>query len=217
MPVGQPTTRRKRLTREEKNAVTRRALLDAARDVFGRRGYGGASLEEIADEAGYSRGALYHHFDSKEDLFLALLDERLTERVREIDRAFSEGAETKEATVEQAQRAAREAVDAFRQNHEWRALYLEFVAHADRDPRFRRQLALRAAACRDALTRVVQSRADELGLKLPMPAEHLAVAIEGLAHGLATQEMIDPDTVPDELFGTMLAYLLRGIAAEATA
>jgi AcrR family transcriptional regulator len=215
MSVGQATTAKRRLNREEKNAATQRRLLDAARDVFGRRGYGSASLEEIAEEAGFSRGALYHHFESKEALFLALLDERLTERVNEIERVFAEGETTKEATIEQARQAANDAVDVFGQNREWRALYLEFVAHADRSPDFRRQLALRSAACRDALTRVVRRRAQEVGIELPIAPEQLALAIEALAQGLAMEEMIEPDGVPHELFGTVLGYLLAGIAADA--
>ena len=215
MSVGQATTAKRRLNREEKNALTQRRLLDAAREVFGRRGYGNASLEEIAEEAGFSRGALYHHFESKEALFLALLDERLTERVNEIERVFAEGETTKEATIEQARQAANDAVDVFGQNREWRALYLEFVAHADRSPDFRRQLALRSAACRDALTRVVRRRAEEVGIELPIPPEQLALAIEALAQGLAMEEMIEPDGVPHELFGTVLGYLLAGIAADA--
>src|SRR3954467_6925269 len=120
MSVGQATTARRRLNREEKNALTQRRLLDAAREVFGRRGYGSASLEEIAEEAGFSRGALYHHFDSKEALFLDLLDERLTERMRHIERAFEDAEPTTEATVEQARLAANDAAEVFRQNREWR-------------------------------------------------------------------------------------------------
>jgi AcrR family transcriptional regulator len=215
MSVGQATTAKRRLNRQEKNAVTQRRLLDAAREVFGRRGYGNASLEEIAEEAGFSRGALYHHFESKEALFLALLDERLTERVNEIERVFEEGETTKEATIELARQAANDAVDVFGQNREWRALYLEFVAHADRSPEFRRELALRQAACRDGLTRVVAQRAEELGLELPIPAEQLALTIEALAQGLGMEEMIDPEGVPGDLFGTALGYLLQGIAANA--
>jgi AcrR family transcriptional regulator len=216
MSVGQATTAKRRLNRQEKNAVTQRRLLDAAREVFGRRGYGNASLEEIAEEAGFSRGALYHHFESKEALFLALLDERLTERVNEIERVFEAGETSKEATIEQARQAANDAVDVFGQNREWRALYLEFVAHADRNPEFRRQLAERMRACRDGLTELVRRRAAEIGLELPVPPEQLALTIEALGQGLGMEEMLDPDGVPEDLFGTMLGYLLRGIAADAS-
>lgn len=61
---------RRRLTREESQAQTRGRLLDAARTVFAGRGYHGASVEEIAEEAGYSKGAVYSNFESKEEIFL---------------------------------------------------------------------------------------------------------------------------------------------------
>jgi len=206
---------RKRLTREEKNAVTRARLLDAAREVFAQRGYHGASLEEIADEAGFSRGALYHHFESKEALFLALLDERLAEREGELEEVFGSDEATTEAVYQQTQEAAGHFFDDLRRSREWRALFLEFVAQAERDPRFRAELAVRDAACRAFLTRVVERRARDLGLELPLAAEQLAVAIEALGNGLAIQEIIDSDTVSDDLFGTVLNFLLAGIAAAA--
>jgi len=70
-----------RLTRSEAKARTRSALLSAAKSVFAREGYGGASLDQIAADAGYTKGAVYTHFDSKEDLFLALLSDGLFRQI----------------------------------------------------------------------------------------------------------------------------------------
>src|ERR1700724_912969 len=67
---------RKRLSRGQKKAETRAALLDTAAMIFGRRGFYGAAVEEIAEEAGCSKGAVYSNFESKEDLFMTLLEER---------------------------------------------------------------------------------------------------------------------------------------------
>jgi AcrR family transcriptional regulator len=210
-----PIRPRKRLSREQKNELTRGRLLAAARDVFVRRGYHGASLEEIADEAGFSRGALYHHFESKEALFLALLDERLAEREREMEQVFGSDDPTTESVYEQTREAAGHFFEDLRQNRNWRALFLEFVAQAERDPDFRAELAVRLAACRDCITRVVERRASDLGMELPIPAERLAVAIEALGNGLAVQEMVDPADVPPDLYGEVLGYLLQGVAAAA--
>src|SRR5919108_4703104 len=100
-------TPRRRLNRHEKRAITRTRLLEAARKVFGRRGYYGASLDEIAADAGFSKGALYYNFGGKEGLFLALLEERLQERVRIIGDAFQN-----ERTASDAiQRVAREYLE----------------------------------------------------------------------------------------------------------
>ena len=76
-----------RLTREQSKAHTRERLLNAARTVFARGGYHGATVDEIASEAGFSTGALYSNFDGKEDLFLALMEREIDAHAREIPAA----------------------------------------------------------------------------------------------------------------------------------
>src|SRR4051794_5367182 len=115
-----------RQTQAERRASTRRDLLDAARRVFGSRGYGAATLDEIAEAAGVTRGALYYHFaGGKEDLFLALLDERLQERAEAIRDRFA-GPTGVSATVDQARGAADDAFAAVQPNREWQLLTYEF-------------------------------------------------------------------------------------------
>ena len=80
-----------RVTRSERKARTRDELLVAARKVFLRRGFHGATLEEIADEAGYTKGAVYSNFDSKEGLFLALYERRVDRAVAEMERRLADG------------------------------------------------------------------------------------------------------------------------------
>src|SRR3712207_4884407 len=90
MDVGEKGRRRR--TQAERRAATRRALLDAARSVFAERGYHGAAAEEIVGLAGLTRGALYHHFEDKKDLFRAVVDEMESEidvRIEEAERAHS--------------------------------------------------------------------------------------------------------------------------------
>src|SRR5471032_739723 len=70
------------LTPERRRAMTRQHLLDAAAIVFARDGFHGATLDDVAATAGFTKGAVYSNFKSKDDLFLALLDDR-------IDRQFS--------------------------------------------------------------------------------------------------------------------------------
>src|SRR5215210_4606116 len=85
-------SRPKRLTRVERKAETREALLDAAGQVFARRGFHGAAVDDVAAEAGFSTGALYSNFDGKEDLFLALLAREIERQVREVSEAIAERA-----------------------------------------------------------------------------------------------------------------------------
>src|SRR4051794_28130562 len=108
-------------TQVERRAQTRAKLLRAAGGVFARRGYHEATLDEIADKAGLSKGALYYNFASKEDLFMALLADRLEARLGEAERI-----EDFVATLERDPR--------------WAPLFFEFVAWAGRDARRRAEL-----------------------------------------------------------------------------
>src|SRR5262252_5699696 len=81
-----------RLTRTEQAERNRTLVLDAARQVFLARGYHNATLEQIADEAGFSKGVVYSQFASKADLFLALLDARIAERAAENERIAGKAA-----------------------------------------------------------------------------------------------------------------------------
>jgi AcrR family transcriptional regulator len=83
---------RERRTQAQRRAATRRALLDAARSLFAERGYHGTAAEEIVRRAGLTRGALYHHFEDKKDLFRAVVDEmegEIDEEIEEAERAQS--------------------------------------------------------------------------------------------------------------------------------
>lgn len=90
-PETLPTPRRpKRLTRKEKQAETRRRLLDAGERVFLRRGLQGSSIEEIAAEAGYTKGAFYSNFKGKDELFVELLHARVYDRYAELAKESQE-------------------------------------------------------------------------------------------------------------------------------
>ncbi|HEX7610674.1 MAG TPA: helix-turn-helix domain-containing protein, partial [Solirubrobacteraceae bacterium] len=93
-----------RMTREQSRALTRERLLSAARGVFARRGFHGASVEEIASEAGFSTGALYSNFDGKEDLFLVLMEREIEEHAREIAEAVG----ARDSMAEKATGGARQ-------------------------------------------------------------------------------------------------------------
>jgi len=195
-----------RLTREQSKAQTRERLLGAARTVFARRGYHGASVEEIAAEAGYSTGALYSNFDGKQALFLALLDREIDEHAREIEEAVRE----RDTVAERARGGAARWMAMIEREPELQLLFMEFWAYAGRDPKVRRQVAASFARARAVLTRLISDGARDFELELELPAEQLAIAIDALADGIARQKMADPEAVPDELMGRVLALLLAG-------
>lgn len=190
-----------------KRERTRASVLGAASKVFRDRGYHEATLRAIAAEAGVSKGALYYNFESKEDLFLAILEQRVNERVEEIERAF---AEADSGPGEQAQAAALDYMETLRESDEWFSLFFEFVAYAGRDPDFQAEFGRRLKQVWSTLTRVIESRAGARAADLPVSAEQLAVGIHALGIGLAVERVADPTAVPDELLGTMLSLVFKG-------
>jgi len=111
-----------RMTREQSKANTRERLLDAARSVFASRGFRGASVEEIASEAGFSTGALYSNFDGKEDLFLVLMEREIAEHLREI----SDAVQARESVAERAAGGARRWMTMIEREPELLLLFTEF-------------------------------------------------------------------------------------------
>ena len=116
--------KRKRKTQAEKREETREQVLAAAAGVFAKHGFHATSLEAIAEEAGFSRGAVYYNFADKEKLFLELLDRRCAERAQDLRAVFADPDGDVEATSRQAQLAAQHALDAMTGDPEWRALYM---------------------------------------------------------------------------------------------
>jgi AcrR family transcriptional regulator len=207
----------KRKTQTERREETRELVLAAAARVFAQRGFHATSLDAIAEEAGFSRGAVYYNFADKEELFLELLDRRCAERAQDLRAVFADTPEDDvAATSRQAQLAAQHALDAMTGDPEWRALYLEFLAHAARDVAFRRRFSKRSDEMRGALDEVVVARTGPVADALDMEPEQLAVVIDALGTGLWAHHMLHGSrAVPPDLFSKALALLVDGIAARA--
>ena len=195
-----------RMTREQSRANTRERLLRAARSVFALNGFHGASVEEIASEAGFSTGALYSNFTGKEDLFLVLMEREIDEYAREI----SDAVRTRASMAELATGGARQWMTMIEREPEVLLLFMEFWAYGVRDPEVRPKVAARFAQVRKLLTKLIVGGMREFDLEFEIPAEQLAVAIDALADGIARQKLADPDAVPDELMGRVLSLLFAG-------
>jgi AcrR family transcriptional regulator len=192
--------------------MTREKLLSAARSVFARRGFHGSSVEEIAAEAGYSTGALYSNFGGKEDLFLVLMEREIAEHAREIAAAVRDRA----SVTERATGGARQWMSMIEREPELLLLFMEFWSYGVRDPRVRPQVAARFAQVRALLTKLIVDGMREFDLQLELPAEHLALAIDALADGIARQKLADPDAVPDDLMGRVISLLIAGATRPAS-
>ena len=192
------------MKRHEKRERTRGKVLDAADHVFARRGYHEATLGEIAGVAGLSKGALYYNFRSKQDLFLALLEARMDERLREIEAAF-------EHSEAPARRVALDYVENLKQNEDWIALFFEFAAQAARGGEVRDHLAERFREFWAALAKLVDQQARERGIERPLPAQDLAITMDLLGIRFMLTRILHADGVPDDLLGQALASMLRGV------
>jgi AcrR family transcriptional regulator len=196
--------------RDEQKALTRRRLIDSAEAVFARSGFHGASVEEIAREAGATSGALYSNFASKEDLFLALFEERIATDVGDYSQIVASAA----TIEEQARGAADHWIEILRERPDYFPLLIEFWAYAIREPVLRERLAGRFAALRSASGRLFLEAAEHQGH--PPNAEtgeFVGLLINALGNGLALEKLVDPDAVPDGLFGDMLLLVIKAFDA----
>jgi AcrR family transcriptional regulator len=197
----------KRLTRKERQAHTRSRLMKSAAKVFARRGLHQASIDEVAQAAGFTKGAFYANFESKEELFLAMLDDRFAKRVTEIERALETGDEPEA----QAHRAGVEFDRYLAADPEWQRLFFEFTAHAARDEDFRRELVTRYRSLRERIVDALRRRERELALSSPVPLEQVALMTFAMANGFALEKMLEPDAVSEDLYGVMLAVFFTGL------
>jgi AcrR family transcriptional regulator len=202
--------RRTRAARAEGRAA-REDLLDAAVRVFGRKGYREAGVEEIADEAGYSKGAIYWHFGSKEDLLTALLDERIDPPVRERVALLETAPVEQDMSVEGSQEFARRIGD-----RDALLLDREYWSLAMRDAKLRRRYLKRQTTQRETLAAALEARARHLGTpELTMSSEDVARIVMAIVGGLAVDELVEPGSVRPDLVGDALAVVYAGLVARA--
>jgi len=209
MPRSETAT--PRLTRKERQQQTRERLLEAAERVFLRRGLKGSSVEEIAAEAGYTRGAFYSNFESKDELFVELLQDRVYRGYRRILEELPDEADTPRERLLRGAEQIREVQDG--DDGRWLfRLWLECLTEAARDDGFRKLAAGFWSANREAMAARGKAEYRELGRKPPLPTDQIATAMIALDIGLAVQHLVDPDAVPldlyvplyDLLFGSLL-------------
>lgn len=185
-----------RVTRVERREQIRFELVTAAREVFLRRGFHQASLEEIALEAGWSKGAVFSNFAGKDELFLAVLAEenrrRSHEQLEEMRVAGS--------LMTALRAAAREMAGTSARDPGWTPLLIEFWTHASRQEDMRRRVAVAHEELLDGYAAFIAEQAAREGLEFVVPAKTVARSAAALARGLALERLLDPAAVPPEQF-----------------
>jgi AcrR family transcriptional regulator len=196
-----------RISRQERKARTRSDLIAAARTVFMKRGFHGASLDEIAETAGYTKGAVYSNFTGKDDLYLALLDAHYEARVAAYADMLLD-----EATFEEATRSVgRFMVDSDVRDPDWLPTLAEFVAHVARDESLRRAYVRVRERFLAAIADVIEALCERHGLTLLVPPLEAARASSLLARGYSAERRLDPDAVSPEMFVELHAGFMRGL------
>ena len=186
-----------RLTRAERSAQTRGELLDAAQRRFFEAGYHATTIDDIADDAGYTKGAVYSTFGSKAAMFLALFDDIVDRRLAAtraiIDRAQSSSDASLQALAEQPVEE---------RNTRFLLLSIEFWVHAAREPAL-------LAAFSERYRRLRTSLAELAPPATALEPERWALVTLALSNGFALERLIDPDGVPGDLMADVQARLLQ--------
>jgi AcrR family transcriptional regulator len=193
-------------TRAERQAQTRTDLIDTAERLFTRHGFHATGVADVATEAGYTTGAVYSNFASKEDLFFAVYERRAAAAVRHAERAFAEHAPAEALERLSVDTAARRGRD-----DGWLAVFLEFWAHVVRSPELRERFA-------EIHTRVMQPVADVVD-ELTGGREGAAVtaAMNVMQIGLALERLTRPGVVDTELAARVVRVVLADMGARSDA
>jgi AcrR family transcriptional regulator len=189
--------------RVEQVAHNRGQLLSAARHVFGELGYSGASLDEIAERAGFTKGAVYSHFRSKADLFLSLLEERIEQRAAG-QRAMASHPMSAAAVAE----LVREVTSQSRSDPQWRLAVLEFRVVAARDPELNARYATAHRNALDGLAETLRTLFAELGTEPNLPIEQVAL----IAFALDSGGFLEDTAIPGAMSTDDVAALLSQLA-----
>jgi AcrR family transcriptional regulator len=196
-------------SRKEQQAQTRSRLMQSAARLFCRRGLEQASVDEVARDAGYTKGAFYANFRSKEELFLAMMDEKFAAELEWLDEALH----SDESVEDQIRSASVDWMRFVRSDPEWPRLFSEFASYAMRDEDFRQEFMARYLAMRERITELYRRYMEEIGIEdPPIPVEQIALATSCMANGFLMEQMLDPQ-ISDELYGTMIVTFFRGMGA----
>ncbi|WP_438484427.1 TetR/AcrR family transcriptional regulator [Streptomyces sp. S186] len=199
MPKG-PTKRRPQTTAR---------LLDAALATFADRSFHGASIEEICERAGLTRGAFYSNYRTKEELFFALFDLHARRVVDRLAAAVDEMQDSEDPL--RALIARTSALD--EAERRWYLLSTEFTLHAIRHPDTARTLAEHDRRLRAEIARLLAALFDRLGRRPTVDLDSLARLVTALHEGSLAQSLVEPDRLPpDELPGTYLPLMINAVS-----
>jgi AcrR family transcriptional regulator len=179
-----------RWTVERRRELTREALIASAREVFANRGFHAASLEEIAEAAGFTRGAVYSNFENKEELFFAVLDRHVETQLAAFDALFEDSGGPAAVSDEDIVRVWRQLTAG--SDPEWVALSLEFRLYVLRNPEVRDRFLTRYRSYRNQIESYLSETLAHLDRELTIPIGDLAAIVDWGAGGIMELGLVDP-------------------------
>jgi AcrR family transcriptional regulator len=194
---------------QEKTELTRARFIQAAEKIFARDGFEAAKLEEIAAAAGYTRGAFYSNFESKEDLFLALLEREIVTRIQNVRTHVAKYSEPAEQL-----RALREYWLDLCLDRRWSLLTLEFKLVAVRHPEVKARLTAMYRRLVTSGVELLQQVMDGLGRKPTVSADAVAISFFSLSSGLTLEHLLDRTVMPEHSVRKIMGTFFDAMTSE---
>ena len=189
---------------KRRGAETRDRLLQSALGVFARHGYERATVDTIVREAGFSKGAFYVHFESKDDLFWAMLEQRITRQQETFRQVLDAGV----SVAENLARVLSSVLALNAADPLWSAMFMEFTAHAARNERVRERLATMYGSWRSFAIEILTAGREAGLVRNDINAEFTASLIIAIIEGTVIQSRIVPDAMRPEETVDALSRLL---------
>ncbi|MGP0029407.1 MAG: TetR/AcrR family transcriptional regulator [Acidimicrobiales bacterium] len=197
------------LTAERRRQQTREYLLQAAAQVFAEHGYHGASLDQVAAVAGFTKGAVYSNFKNKEDLFLALIEAAYARELAAIKETLELSDIPPEARLGDFVNLIRGGFEQVPDN--WSALYLEFTLYAMRNPTARERLIQLENRDIRAVAEIIEEERKIRGIEATDWSEHVARIVNALFRGIGVMRLLEPEAVGEDLLEDAMTFVARGL------
>jgi AcrR family transcriptional regulator len=197
------------MSRAESKARTRQRLVESATAVFAEKGFNAATIEEIVERAGFTRGAFYANWADKAELMWEIAEAETTRTWNALETAIDA------AELDEKLEVLQSWFDGLLQPRPLQPAFNELMHVAGQTEDGRKRQAQSFAAERRFIERVVTEITTILDVELPIPVEHFAAMGFAVGTGLAMQHLVDPDAVPSTLFGDAQAYLWFGVLGAA--
>lgn len=195
---------RRKLTQEERKKETRQLLLESAFETFAKLGFHGASVDKIAEHAGFSKGAVYAHFHTKEDLFLAIVEQQMNLYVQNIRQVIEQ-----QQSLSHFIETMDEYFDSVKpQTQTWSMLSMEFLLYAMREESARHKWSNMITETVEQISKSIESLLLKENYKSTLSAEEIAWTMLSLENGMSIFYYISQNHIPLDLYGKALQNIL---------